>query len=261
MAPHVRNVRLLRNVVPQTRILDVLHHADDFHIRACSRIASETHVHADGTPSRKEFLRELLVDHHRRWRPVILLRPFLDFVVIRQPEVPPRNNRHAQRGKVSRTDQIHVRLRPVLRLARSVPFHRHAAVPLVVFQNPHTRQSYGLHSGNRAQRVRQLLVINFCSLRSVAAQRRIDIESHQPLRGKSWAEIAQVFQAAQKQTRPNQQQQRKRHLRHHQRLPQSRVATADHRAGFILQDAAYIRPRGLQCWHKPKQDSRQNRYA
>ena len=95
MAPHVRDVGLLRNLVPQIGVLDVLHNADDFHVHARSRIASEPKMQTQGISPRKEFLRKLLIDHHRRGSPVIILRAFFDLVIVGHPEVPPCNNGHA----------------------------------------------------------------------------------------------------------------------------------------------------------------------
>src|SRR5256884_3126884 len=57
--------------------------------------------------------------------------------------------------------------------------------------------------------------------------RSIDVETHQPLRGKSRAKIAEVLQTAQKKARADEQQQRQRHLGHHQRFEEPQQSRSE----------------------------------
>src|SRR6266566_115154 len=92
---------------------------------------------ADGILPREIAARKLLVDHHRRRRPVVRLRPLLDLAVVLGGEVSPRHDGHAEGREIVRTDLVHERLRMVIGSGRIVAFHGHPAVPFVVFENAH----------------------------------------------------------------------------------------------------------------------------
>ena len=68
------------------------------------------------------------------------------------------------------------------------------------------------------------------------------------------------MQRADEQPRANQQHQRHRHLRRHQRLAQPRLTAAQHAPRLILQRRRHARPRRLQRRRESEQDARQGRY-
>ena len=82
MTPEVRNKRLLRDVVAQIGVLDVLHHADDFHVCPRSGVGPEAEMAAYRVLPAEVVQRELLVDYHRRRRPVVRLGTVLHLAVI-----------------------------------------------------------------------------------------------------------------------------------------------------------------------------------
>src|SRR5205823_3071278 len=192
------------------------------------------------------LLRKLFVDKDRRGRPVPRLGTVLYLLVVLDREVPPSNDGHAESGKIIRANLVHVGLGMLARLRRCEALDRHATVPFVVFENAHGSQPNRLNAGNRAERVRQLRIEDFHTFRSIAAQRRIDIESHEFLRGKAGAEIAQVRKTANKKPGSYQEQKGERHLRDDQRLSQAMLAAAQDRPGLILERSCDIRLGGLE---------------
>ena len=156
MAPKVGNKRLLRDVVAQTCVLDVLHHADDFHVGPRSGVGPEAQMAADRILPAKVAPRELLVDHHLRRRPVVRLGTVFDLAVVLQREVAAGDDGYAKGNEVIRADLVHVRLRMVIGPCRIVAFHGHPAVPLVVFEDSHGRESNAAHAWNGVDAVGQL---------------------------------------------------------------------------------------------------------
>src|SRR6516225_6500178 len=122
-------------------------------------------------------------------------------------------------------------------LVGRVALDGHTAVPFIAatLENPHGRQAHGLYARNRAQAFRQLLKEELPAFGRVAAQRRVDLEPHQPVDREAGTEVLEVIEAADEQAGPDQQQQRQRDLRDDQSFSQTPVRAADHRPGLIFQ--------------------------
>ena len=194
----IGNEGLLGNFVAETGVLEILDDADDLHVGRRARIGAETQVKADGISSGEILFGKLLVDHYGRGRPVPRLGTVLYLMVVVDGEVPPSDNRHPQCGKIIRANLVHIGLGMLIRLRRSEALDGHAAVPFVGFKNAHGSQPDRLNAGNRAESFRQLRIENIQALRSVAVKRRVDLEAHKLLRGKTGAQIAQVRETANK---------------------------------------------------------------
>ena len=259
VAPKVGNKRLRRDIVAQIRILDVLHHADDFHVGMRSRIGPKAEMTADGILPGEIAPREALVDHHRRRRPVVRLGTVLDLAVIVGREIPPLDNGHVKGSKIVRADLVHVGLRMIVGFCGRVALHCHPAIPFVVLENTHRCQTNGLNSRNRAEAIRQLLIENLRSVRCITTERGVDVEPHQALRREARTQAAQVFQTAEEEPRTYEEQQRKRHLRDDQRLPQPAVP-AHYRTRLVFECLPDVRLCRLQRRHEPKNQSGDNRH-
>src|SRR5882724_2904461 len=146
-------------------------------------------------------------------------------------------------------------------LCRGEAFDAHAAVPFVVLENAHRSEPHGLNSRNRTENFRQLGIEDFQALRSVAVERRVNIEADQFSRGKAWPEVAQVREAANEKSCSDQQQERKSDLGNHEAFPQAMVAAAHDGPGLIFESAGNIGFRGLHRRDKTKNNSGENRYG
>src|SRR5882762_116614 len=252
----IGNEGLRGNFVAETGVLEILDDADDFHVGGSSGVGAETEVEADGISSREVFLRKLLVDHNRCGRPVPHFRPVFDLVVVVGPEVAARDDGHAQSGKIVGADGVHVGLGVLIGLRRSEALGGHAAVPLVVFENAHGGEADGLNSRNGTERFGELRIENLHALCSVAVERRVDLEGHEPLRGKAGAEIAQVRKTANEKTGSYQEQEGKRHLRDDQGFSQAIVAAAaNDSSGLVLQCSCDVGLGGLKSRYEAEDDS------
>ena len=111
-------------------------------------------MQADGISSGEIFFRKLLVDHDGGRDPVPYLGTVLDLVVVVDGEVTTRDDGDAERGEIVWADGVHIRFSMLTGLGGSETLDGHAAVPFVVFENAHGRESDGLHSGNGPESVR-----------------------------------------------------------------------------------------------------------
>ncbi len=93
----------------------------------------------------------------------------------------------------------------------------------------------------------------------VAALGGIDLEFQQVADLKTRIEILQIAQASNEQTGADQQQQRQRHLRHHQRLTDSHGCSAGDGTDLVLQRSGQLRARRLQGGHEPENSAGQQR--
>src|SRR5882762_8864179 len=217
---------------------------------------TDPEVDADGIPSGEVFFGKLLVDHDRCGRPVPHFRPVFDLVVVVGPEVAARDDGHPEGGKIIRANGVHVGLGVLIGLRRSEALGGHAAVPLVVFENAHGGEADGLNSRNGTERFGELRIENLHALCSVAVERRVDLEGHEPLRGKAGPEIAQVRKTANEKTGSYQEQEGKRHLRDDKGFSQAIVAAAaNDSSGLVLQCSCDVGLGGLKSRYEAEDDS------
>src|SRR2546425_13326402 len=96
----------------------------------------------------------------------------LDLAVVVDREVPPGDNRYAERGEITRADLVHKGLRMLLGFRRRVALHGHAAVPFVVFEDSYSSQADRLDSGNGVKALVQALIENLRPFERYASKRR-----------------------------------------------------------------------------------------
>ncbi len=255
-AAEIGNESLLGNFVAEIGVLEILDDTDDLHIGGPSRIGAETDVKADGISSGEKLFGKFFVDHDGGWDPVPDFGPVFDLVVVANAKVAAGDDGYAERGKIIRANLVHVRLGVLIGFRWSKALDGHAAVPFVVFENAHGREADGLDAGNCTESVSELWIEDFHALGSVAVERRIDLEGHEPLRGKAGTEIAEVGEAANEKAGSDEKQKGERYLGDDETLSQTMVAAAtDNGTGLIFQGSGEIGLGGLKSGHEAEDDS------
>src|SRR6185295_3577239 len=98
--------------------------------------------------------------------------------------------------------------------------------PATAIEHADNRVAGAFDSRQRSEAVQHFPVEHCSALGVVTVQSRIDRESDHVIRSKSWFDIVQIGQAANEQTRSDQENKREAHLRHHQSLANARMAAA-----------------------------------
>ena len=160
-------------------------------------------------------------------------------------EVAAHQQRNAHRLEIAGADRVQTRADQLV-LLRLIALHRDAVSPRAAPQHAEPREPGGLDARRRAHLREQVHRVLLDARALVAHQRRIGAECQQMLALEAEIERHQPVQAAQEQARADQQQQRQRDLRHHQRLAHAHVTAAHHAPRLILQRRRQRRLRRLE---------------
>ena len=201
---------------------------------------------SDGVAAGKEFAREGFVDHHGGGSEVVRVGAVFHFAAIGVGKVATGHDRHAERGEIIRADRIHVWLGAIVGFVGTVAFHGHAAVPLVVFENTHAGEADAFDPGKRFEAFGEFAIGKLPALGRVTVQARIDFETNQAGSVEAGSKLAEIVEAAEKETGADEEQKRKRHLHDDERFPQALIAATDDGARFVFEHSPYVGLRGLQ---------------
>ncbi|MCG3163969.1 MAG: hypothetical protein JMDDDDMK_05428 [Acidobacteria bacterium] len=228
-------------------MLAVFHYADNLNVQL-HVAGAESESRADRAAVREKLPRCGFVDD----------RHLLTRSHVGAGEFSARHQRNAQRRERSGADPVleHLEI-GVWNLRRA--FGSDVAALVVVGENGNRGDSDRSHAGQRLHRFAQLIAKRDGLLRLVTVQFRREREGDHAVGLHSQINVTQIPQRARHQSGSDQQQHRQRHLRHDQRLAQTRLRQArGSRGGLILERRCRVAtshaPRGQQTADNARRD-------
>ena len=170
----------------------------------------------------------------------------------------PAQERNPHHFEIAQADGIRERMNRFVGAGR-VTFDRESVAPSGSREEAEERHACCAHPRDSLGPLEQPLV-EIDNLRAIVGRRlRVNREAEDALRVESSVDSVQLSQAADKEARAHEEDQRDRNLGDHEYFGQAETRADAASGGRLLESGSEIQPRCAQRWNQPKQDAGQER--